>query len=247
MNINKSNRTHLCLENSPAKDRFRRNMRLEKLSKVLNEYTNEIYSYVLSSIKYENGYFKQYGCAPNFNGKYVTLTTCKHYMRSFREPQDWKNVWIAGFGHLNNESKKNFLFYLMQIKIAFISFIELWNFLDSDKETQNIKNSRFHPYGDVFEPKKDSRVNDEKEAKDKSFEFYHMPIDSHKHKDKHESWKKDIYKYYMNLKRRPALLVGNEDNTFYWSKPLIYFKEKLPRNCKKFGNIQEFIGLLEEK
>ncbi|MGC9779575.1 MAG: hypothetical protein HZR80_10070 [Candidatus Heimdallarchaeota archaeon] len=247
MNNCKSSGNHINLENAPDKNRFKRNIRLEKLTEILNEYNNEIYSYVLSSVKYDKSKFKQYGCAPNFQGNYVTLTTCKHYMRSYRKPQDWLNVWIAGFGDLNNELKKNFLFYLMQVKIAFISFKELWNFLKDDKETQNIKNSRFNPYGDIFEPKDEFTIIEENNAKDKSFKFYHIPIDGHKHLDKYESWKRDIFRFYKTTKRRPSLLVGNENNTFYWSKPRIYFKKRLPRNCKMFENIQDFIKFLEEK
>jgi len=247
MNNNCISDKNIEFENSPDKYQFKRNLNLEILRKDFNKYDNGIYSYVLTTVTNENGNFKQWGCAPNFQGKYVTLTTCKHCMRSYKTPDEWSNMWIAGFGDLNIESKKNFLFYLMRIKIAFISFKELWEFLNDDKETQKIKNSRYNPFGDIFEPKKEFSLNDELKMTENNFNFYHEPIDGHKHKDRNESWKKDIYSICKVTNRRPALLVGDENNTFYWSKPMIYFKEKLPRNCILDKNIKDFVTKLREK
>jgi len=243
MNYSNKNLSKLLIENTPGKDCFKKNLSLFKLKNELKVSEKEIYSYVLTSLSKDNGNIKQNGCGPNLQGKFITLTTCKHYMRSFRTTKNWEDIWIAGFANVNIDPDKNFLFYLMKVKKAFISFKEVWKYLEDYKETQEIKNSSINPYGDIFEPNTHYSNMDEDKETENSYKFYCDPIINHKHQSK--AWKKDIYKFYKNMKRRPALLIGDENHSFYWTKPVIYFNKRHPRT-KKHDNIQLFIDKLKE-
>jgi len=193
---------------------LRRNELLDKLG---NE-RGTIYAYVLCTVENENHKFSQKGCGPNFQGGLVTLCTCKHFMRTWRDVLDWKGIWIAGLTKFNlMEDGKNYLFYLMKVSESFHSQKEIWNSL-SPKE-RNAKNAGVDPLGDIYEPK--DNIQDEFDPSD-----YHAPK-NHVHLTGNQ-WHKDI-NYVNRYGKRPALLVGDTKYSFLWSLPIISLKSKHPR------------------
>lgn len=89
----------------------------EKLKSLLEQHPSEtVYMYVIESIQQDNsGSYWQTGCAPNFQGGAITLCTCKHWMRTFKPVEDWKQgVWIAGFAGLTHTAQQS-LVYLTRV------------------------------------------------------------------------------------------------------------------------------------
>ena len=192
---------------------------------------------VLTTVNEDGVCFVQKGSAPNFQGDLITLTTCKHYMRTYRFPVDWKDVWITGFTGVNTmEDHLNYLFYLMRVQDAFQSHKELWNWLDPSM--RRAKNARYNTCGDVYEPM--PSIKDPFRALE-----YYPPIKNHVHK-KNDNWYKDINYLSSKTKRKSALLVGDPTFSFLWSQAKIYFKDKLPRT-KKWDDMQDFTQLLMSK
>jgi len=232
--------------NWPEEGRFIKNLSLDGLRDKLVNQRDTTYSYILTSINLKDNRFYQYGCGPNFQSEYITLGTCKHFMRAGRAHEDWIGVWIAGFTHSKLQSKKNYLLYLMQVKKAYLSYSQVWG--EIGEKTRSIKNARINPYGDIFEPKNEHASPElETIMKDESYELYHEPIFGHKHNNNKDCkvWKKDIYKKYINRKNRPSILIGNPEASFYWDTPTIYYTKRSPRT-KKYTNIQNLLGLLKE-
>ncbi len=183
--------------------------------------TDEIYAYILSSVKTENGFFCQTGCAPNFQGGVITLCTCKHQMRTRRDRKKWIGVWIAGFtsrAHIG----RHHLFYMMRVFAAFESHLELWHHSGLPQNTKLAKYASKDQFGDLFRP-----LN--RNASPFNFESYAKPISGHKHQQTREDerWHSDIN--YQKSAKHPFLLVGQPSLSFLWTRPLISI-ENLPRD-----------------
>ena len=235
---NDNNANGVCQE-WPRGNKLKENMNktLNTLKRVLEKSKGTIYVYVLTTVKANgHGGFIQMGSAPNFQGGLITLCTCKHWMRTWRTPDAWKNVWIAGFTGVNIlGDHKNYLFYLMQVQKAFYSHKELWDWLDPT--VKKAKNASKHKCGDVYEPT--PNLTDPFDPS-----HYCEPIKEPKHVHfKNNDWFKDINYTNTKTKRHPAVLVGAPEYSFLWSRPKIYFKDKLPRT-KKWNDIKEFLHLL---
>jgi len=221
----------------PKSGKLKRNMAktLNPLGSLLKNEGGVIYAYVLTTVEKEGNCFVQTGSAPNFQGGWITLCTCKHLMRTFRTSDGWKGVWIAGFTSVKTwGDHRNYLFYLTRAKYVFRSHKELWDWLNP--QARAAKNARLNSCGDIYEPKRTNK--DEFRASE-----YYPPTENHVHAENND-WSNDIE--YSNKGKRPALLVGNPDFCFLWSQPKIYFENKLPRS-KKWEDIQEFIQLLVGK
>jgi hypothetical protein len=197
---------------------------LKRLKKAANREDATVYCYIIKTVKNKDNFFQQTGCGPNWQGGLITLCTCKHYMRTFLSPEDWKGKWIAGFTSINDGSsskdggnRRNALVYLMKVKKAFASHYELWHELPN--KTRAAKDVHENIHGDVFHPK-DKQENSDKYA----HSLYCGPCELHDHFDS-EEWHKDV-KYFSNHTRRHAsLLVGDENNSFLWTQPFIVAKE----------------------
>jgi len=188
--------------------------------------------------------FGQTGCAPNFQGGYITLCTCKHQMRATQDCDQWRDTWIAGFvsrclGH-------HWLFYLTRIAKACESQYDLWQFLRSKpKRTREAKSSLNDPFGDLFKPKGVLSGNERFDPG-----CYHAPKSGHSHRNGgcDNSWVGDIrYKYARLYKRQPPLLVGDPSFSFLWKQPRIRLKEFHPRNFLIWPSITDFLGDLKER
>lgn len=192
--------------------------------------SSDVYAYILSTVS--SGFFHK-GSAPNFQGDHITLCTCKHYMRSCRAVDEWKDVWIAGFtsykwGH-------NYLFYLMRVEHAFRSFRELWEAKILSASSKQAKNVSKNSLGDLFRP------ISLKNGNDFSIVSYQKPMigHSHRHNERHKEWEKDI-KYENRQKLHAPLLVGNPKFSFLWTRPLIMSSHKLCRGHRHYKVRGEF-------
>ena len=201
-----------------------RNELEDHLKEVKDSKEIRVHLYVVTSLRKVKGKtlgWEQHGSGPNFEGGVLTLCTCKHYMRSWHDPDYWKKSWIAGFTSVNifgsRPDKRNYLFYLTKIKDVYDSFFEIWHHMD--QSIRNIKNASLNPLGDLYEPREDCT-----EAEKFNPDKYKKPCDVHDHSEE-DLWKRDINRVYKN-NRRPRLFVGDPDLTFLWNKPMIYLKNR---------------------
>jgi hypothetical protein len=223
---------HFPVSGSLAKNS---NLCLKRLARAVNKEKATVYCYIIKSVKNDNGSFRQQGCGPNWQGGLITLCTCKHYMRTFKNSEDWKGKWIAGFTSINDggsrkdgSNRRNALVYLMKVKGAFESHYDLWDKLPAKARMAKDANKKGNIHGDVFRPK-DKQENSDKYA----HSLYCGPCELHDHFDS-EEWHKDV-NYSKPKKRHPSLLVGDENNSFLWEKPRIGAKEMLHRAPKKMS------------
>lgn len=199
-------------------------LRIEDLQKVLNGEEGTVYVYVVATIKNKKGQFIQTGSAPNFQGGMITLCTCKHRLRSFREITAWEGVWIAGFTGINAGIEgRNALVYLTKVSMTFQSHRDFWFSNKIPDKTKQAKAAYLHRCGDIFKPKR-------KDLDHFQPDNYYPPREDHVHAHKNQ-WHNDVN--YVGVKgRRPALLVGDPDYSFLWFIPLLYVQSKLPRQKK---------------
>lgn len=194
-----------------------------------------VYCYIIKSVKNIDGSLQQKGCAPNWQGGIITLCTCKHFMRTFLDTEDWKDKWIAGFTSVNDgDDRKNALVYLMQVKDAFESHSDLWCNLSAN--AKKAKSARENVLGDVFEPKKTQAKKGKHSHKE-----YHEPHPLHVHTEA-GSWHKDI-EYHKN-NRYAALLVGDKGKSFLWNTPRIVAGCKLSQGQKKMS-LKDFFEFIQ--
>lgn len=184
------------------------------------------YCYIIASVKNRNGQFVQTGCGPNFQGDLITLCTCKHFMRTFLDANDWKDRWIAGFTSSEAGEGSNCLIYLMRVFQAYQSHRELW-FSDSiPQRTKLAKAVHLDKFGDLYKPR--TRAVDPWDPRG-----YIRPQSNHRHA---QGWEQDVAYKGRSMRGRPAaLLVGDPNHSFLWSRPEIYYSGRLPRGQKKFS------------
>lgn len=211
------------------------NVPLATLTDRLGQNPASIYFYIVNSIDWDGRQFEQRGSAPNGDGGYLTLCTCKHYMRTFRTTVDWPNTWIAGFTRKSAVDDRNFLIYLMQVGWAFSSQRSLWQSDAIPVKTKLAKAAHGNPHGDLFEPSS-------LEGSEFDPTRYRPPIAEHSHASAVD-WHKDVG--YQKKGKRPALLVGTPDLTFVWSRPSISYAYQLSRG-QKLLLLPEFLKNLRE-
>jgi hypothetical protein len=195
----------------------------------------DVYSYIITSVKNREGAFIQKGSAPNFQGDIISLCTCKHFMRTFRDIDSWRNTWIAGFTGINEWDRKNVLIYLMKVGIAFESYDELWSSDKLSDTTKQAKLAHRNKLGDIFQPK--SKLIDKNVF---NFQNYHPPISGHVHEN---GWHKDIK--CRAAHRRAALLIGDKKYSFLWNEPILFHLKQLHRGQKKY-KLQSLLALIRQ-
>ncbi len=181
-----------------------------------------VYSYVIASMRKRNGVFVQTGCGPNFQGGLVTLCTCKHRMRTFRDPDQWNGIWIAGFTSLPTGEGVNFLIYLMRVAQAFASQRDLWFSTLIPPGVKQVKAVHRNRFGDLYQPRH-KRIAPWKPGE------YVPPCRNHCHA---EGWARDIA-YEGVGARHAALLVGDPHKSFLWNRPMIHCAGRLHRGQRK--------------
>jgi hypothetical protein len=218
---------------------------LPNLKRRVHSAVGEVHSYVVRSVKLNRAtqQFAQKGSAPNFQGGYVTLCTCKHQMRATQPADTWRGTWIAGFA--SRCLDHHWLFYLVQIAEACESQYDLWEFLSAKPNSVlETKSSLNESLGDVFQPK---RVLHGKDRFDPA--CYHAPKVTHSHRQDgcDSSWRNDIrYRHARRYQRYPLLLVGDPAYSFLWRKPALAFKGIHTRNFARWNTVDAFLRMLEE-
>jgi len=187
------------------------NLSLPSLRKAVGRVDGDVYCYVVATVVYDGERFRQPGSGPNFEGGCTTLCTCKHWMRSYRRPDEWEGAWIAGVtGKTTAAGRANFLFYLMQVERAFASQRDLYAALP--RTARDAKAAIRNRLGDVFKPNRN--ITDDLVH---SPSGYAEPVDDHSHAD---NWQEADIEYLGCGGRYPALLVGKPERSFLWSKPM---------------------------
>jgi hypothetical protein len=196
------------------------------------------YVYVIRTVGLDSQrLFRQRGTAPNMEGGLITLCTCKHHLRTYRTPQEWVGLWIAGFARSALSPMGNPLVYLMRVGQAAESHLDLWRSLpDAVREA---KAADRHLLGDIYRPREAAGPGD---ALDPS--SYQPPCDRHSHAADGE-WHKDIC--YVARGKRAALLAGEAGLSFLFRSPSIILKgRKLGRGQVKYASVLDLVGSLED-
>ena len=103
--------------------------------------------------------------------------------------------------------------------------------------TLEAKFAQLHKLGDIFEPRDPSMaINNQRFLPSN----YRTPITGHSHEGGN-GWHKDINYLWRGI-RRPALLVGDLNYSYRWTRPILRTTVSLPRQSIKFS----LSGLLEE-
>lgn len=211
------------------------NLRCGPLARKIAGFRQEtVYSYILTTLECREGRLRQEGSAPNFQGDVITLCSCKHWMRTFRESESWKGVWIAGY---TTKELGNQLFYLMRVSEALESHRELWLSDYISEETKLKKAAHLSKFGDLYKPK--SEASDAYTPRD-----YVKPRKNHVHR-RPDIWHEDIDYYSGKHRRRPALLVGDPKNSFLWDDPTLSFPFTLYQGQKK-TSLRELFPFIEQ-
>jgi hypothetical protein len=208
------------------------NIELENLKSKFCVEQADVYCYVVATIKNRNGQYFQTGSAPNFQGDLVSLCTCKHFMRTFMDIEDWLGKWIAGFSGVTAGNGNNVLVYLMKVGHAFESQQDLWLSEKISEEAKRAKLTQVSKFGDIYQPM--NQISDPF-----AIQSYIHPVENHVH-TKNNEWHKDI-KYEGCKGRKAALLVGDPKYSFLWDKPMIIYECRLHRGQKR-GNLQTLVG-----
>ena len=211
------------------------NISLDTLKeRMKNNLSDDIYFYVMTTVSLDNGKQVQKGSGPNLEGSRVTLSTCKHWMRTF--PSIKKGTWIAG---LSNKNCGQNLFYLAQVEDTFLTHRELETSLS--KKDRKIKSMSNNFLGDLFETTT---------ASGNTFDDY-KAVSHHSHKDEHhhftdEHIKSDLWGYKQGEKET-KLLSFDPNTTCVWEQPLITHSLQTISQGQRKNTVAGFLSILKEK
>lgn len=186
----------------------------------------QVYRYVVATVENVNGRFVQHGGGPNWQGGVLTLCTCKHAMRTFLEPENWHDVWIAGFSRVRAGDGRNALVYLTRITAAYSSHSALWQSPLLTQQAKRAKSATIERFGDIFEPRDGAKSP-------YAARNYQIPCADHVHRQ-YNHWHNDI-DYLGANKRRAALLVGDPAQTYLWQRPTLFLSNSIGRGQRKSG------------
>lgn len=216
---------------------YNANLELTELRARLAADGGTLYCYVIDTIEEQGGRFVQTGSGPNFQGGLVTLCTCKHNMRTFKSPPEWRGKWIAGFTGVGPGQGHNRLFFLMAVAHAFESHHQLW-FSDAiPAETKRAKAAHLDRFGDVYKPR--TMAGDPFNPRD-----YVPPCRDHVHCES-SHWHEDIYYVGRITRREAALLVGDPGRSFLWDLCTIWLPSRIPRGQKNI-DLTDLLSQLSE-
>lgn len=181
------------------------------------------YLYVIETVVPDaTGELMQTASAPNFDGGFITLCTCKRSMRALLTPEEWEaGVWIAGMtGSGQKFNYQQSLVFLMRVGEAYSSQYALHHALTASGRNATVakKASTQHAKGDLLIPR-DSHLTQEQQF---SPDWYYPPQLPHAHRATEDDthWHKDA-DHVDRWGRRPAYLVGDPAYSFTWSRQRI--------------------------
>jgi hypothetical protein len=205
------------------------------------------FCYVVRTVRLINGVLVQTASAPNFDGGYITLSTCKHSMRATMPTEAWlRGVWIASMSSWDLESsKQQSLVYLMRVGESYGSHFELVQSLKDSGRTVTLKAkaSTTNRRGDVMIPASAELSPGEY----RSVPAYVPPMVGHAHREDacKTDWEDDIA--YVSRGGTPAaLLVGDPDFSFTWSKQMIRNARPGALRPYRVGDLGALLSNLED-
>ena len=182
----------------------------------------DVYAYVVRSVRPANGEFVQTGSAPNFQGGLITLCTCKHRMRATLSPEQWRQgVWVAGLTSWDKAfGKQQSLVYLMRVGEAYASQAELVQALRQSgrSEVVDAKDSTRHRLGDLMIPASDVLAGSDRFQPT----AYTPPMVGHSHRRTaaDRGWEDDV-NYVGAGGEQSAMLAGDLNFSFMWTCPIV--------------------------
>lgn len=207
------------------------NLSIQDLRQRTDDDQSPVYYYVVDTVGFGDGRFVQQGSGPNIQGDLITLTSCKHYMRSLNGADEWVGMWVAGFTG-SKVDKRNSLFYLMKVKMAFLSYRHLWESECIPERTMVAKAAELEKFGDLYRPKlKDARPFNPRD--------YVEPCDSHVHCEPGD-YRKDVR--YVMKGQRPVLLVGDPKFSFLWDRPIMKLNTGIGRGHRRHVAVSDLLN-----
>lgn len=182
----------------------------------------DVYAYVVRSVRPANGEYVQTGSAPNFQGALITLCTCKHSMRATLSPEQWQQgVWVAGLTSWDKAfGKQQSLVYLMRVGEAYASQAELVQELHRSGRSAVVeaKDSTQHRLGDLMIPATDTVAGTDRYLP----AAYVPPMVGHSHRRRAEDrgWEDDV-NYVGAGGAQSAMLAGDLNFSFMWTRPIV--------------------------
>lgn len=230
----------------PSNEVYLNNLPLLKTT--LREWQNaELRLYTQHEIFYEEGILKHTRSSPNWDGGFVTYSTCKHLMRTYKPRIEWPDTWIAGLCPAHCEN--NTILFVGCIHMAFESNFHLRHHiqvLESKFPYARSKSADINPRGDLYTPKDEklgsNRIYDhtafyEPPNHTRSVELYKKsPGSTSKRPDgKIPKWWRDI-EYINHGVRPPSFILAP---CFLFSQPMLWSSFKpgraaLKLTCRQF-------------
>lgn len=205
-----------------------------------------VYGYIISTVFPSDAdqTYEQRGSAPNWDGGLITLCTCKHYLRASKAPSQWPGQWIAGMtGYNRRFGHQQSLVCLYRVGEAYGSPAALVQALRESGRASVVdaKDASVHPLGDLMVPRVPSVP-----ASAYDPDTYKTPCLSHAHRQSEddEYWKNDIH-YEGRSRQQPAMLVGDPEFSFRWTRPLIRRSEPQSFRRHRVWTLQDFLGRIE--
>lgn len=212
----------------------------------LLEGVKTIYVYPHHEIKLsDEGEFQQTRSGPNWEGGKVTMTTCKHLLRTYKSIQGGGNVAICGV--TNKLNGENFIMYVGVVSDTFDSNYELSRYLEHHyPEVFRIKSVKYNRLGDIFAPMYGLDGNDRYDSLN-----FEEPCYDHCRKEENDSkgdpkWLKDI-EYSARQSVRPKCLIV--DPVTVHTTPNFIWTGKLGRSGVVFKGddaVSDFLFNMEE-
>ena len=204
-----------------------------------------VYGYVIDTVRPTGSGFVQTGSGPNFEGGFVTLCTCKHAMRATRAARRWSDryTWIAGLtGWSAPFNKQQSLVYL-RVGEAYDSQASLVAALRASGRGHVVeaKASTRNPLGDIMVPFPNRRNPNAYGPSG-----YQTPLLGHAHRRTADAtgWHDDI-DYVARGGTRPAMLVGDPELTFVWSRPMVQRRRPGATRPYRVWTMSEFLDDLD--
>lgn len=182
----------------------------------------------------DDGIFRQTRSGPNWEGGIVTMTTCKHLLRTYSalQPESKKkgSGKVALCGITNKLRGDNFLLYVGVVDESFASNYELGSYLaEHHFDAYQKKLANKNRLGDIFEPIDDLDLVMEEHYDHKNFID---PVPDHCRREENDSsgrpkWIKDI-EYNARGKVRPQCVTLNPVTVH--TKPVYEWTGKLGRS-----------------
>jgi hypothetical protein len=182
-----------------------------------------VYCYPHHEVYYDGRNVMQTRSGPNWQGSVMTLTTCKHYLRTTRKPADWAGVWFAGFlPKAAVGDGQSYLLYIAQVSMAFENNYDLAMHLG---RIALPKLTTKNPLGDIYVPKRTLHGPEMYIPAN-----YVEPVGHVRHLETYSDgtpkWHRDIA-IYKNGRYPCPLLMGR---TALWNTPAYYTTRPLHRS-----------------